>query len=48
MGFWDVDAKEYHRIPVDEQVEVIVTEASARLRRRRNETTGLPLIDLTG
>lgn len=92
VGFWDVDEKDYHRIPVDEQVEVlsllgnvtsndgepkihphivlgkrdgsavgghllqahvrptleiIVTETPAHLRRRFDERTGLPLIDLT-
>jgi uncharacterized protein len=92
LGFWDVDARDYHRIHVREQVEVltfvgnvttedgkakihphivlgkrdgtahgghlleahvrptlevIVTEAAAHLKRRADEASGLPLIDLT-
>lgn len=92
LGFWDVDARDYHRIQVREQVEVltfvgnvttedgkakihphivlgkrdgtahgghlleahvrptlevIVTEAPAHLKRRADQASGLPLIDLT-
>lgn len=47
LGYFDWERKDYKRIPVEEQVEVVsivVTESPAHLVRRHDKETGLALI----